>query len=105
VRHLPCKDSVRYSEGRCGQFVHRYGEEAHQLLARESPAPQFFYHGKIGVLEGDPSYGHLRMVVMEYIDGKALDQVKRILPTFIDQIRRALDVLHGQDYVFGDQTS
>ena len=42
------------------------------------------------------------MVVMEYINGKALDQVKRILPTFIDQIWHALDVLHGQDYVFGD---
>jgi Protein kinase domain len=86
------------------KFVHRYhyGEEAHRLLASESLAPQLFYHGKIGVLEGDPSYGHLRMVVMEYIDGETLDQVKRIPPTFMDQIRYALDVLHGKGYIFGD---
>jgi hypothetical protein len=84
------------------KFVHRYGEEAHRLLAGQSLAPQLFYHGKIGVLEGDPSYGHLRMVVMEYIDGETLDQAKQILSTFVHQIRRALDVLHGQGYVFGD---
>ncbi|KAF8323655.1 kinase-like domain-containing protein, partial [Amanita rubescens] len=84
------------------KFVHRYGEEAHRLLAGESLAPQLFYHGKIGVLEGDPSYGHLRMVVMEYIDGETLDQAEQILPTFMDQIRRALDVLHDHNYVFGD---
>ena len=84
------------------KFVHRYGEEAHRLLARESLAPQLFYHGKIGVLEGDPSYGHLRMVVMDYIDGDTFDQAKQIPPTFVDQIRRALDILHSQGYVFGD---
>ena len=84
------------------KFVHRYGEGAHRLLARESLAPQLFYHGKIGVLEGDPSYRHVRMVLMEYIDGETLDQVKQIPPTFMHQIRRALDVLHGQGYVFGD---
>ena len=54
------------------KFVHRYGGEAHHLLASKSLAPQLFYHGKIGVLEGNPSYGHLRMVVMEYIDGGTL---------------------------------
>ena len=42
------------------------------------------------------------MVVMEYIDGETLDKAKQISPTFMDQIRRALDVLHGQGYVFGD---
>jgi hypothetical protein len=68
------------------KFIHRYGEEAHRLLAKESLAPQLVYHGKIGVLEGDPSYGHLRMVVMKYIDSKTLDQVKQIPPTLIYQI-------------------
>jgi RIO-like serine/threonine protein kinase len=42
------------------------------------------------------------MVVMEYIDSETLDQVKWIPPTFMGQIRCALDVLHGQGYVFGD---
>ena len=42
------------------------------------------------------------MVVMEYIDGETLDQAKQIPPTFMDQVRHALDVLHGQGYVFGD---
>jgi hypothetical protein len=84
------------------KFVHHYGEEAYLLLARETLAPQLFYHGKIGVLQGDPSYEHLQMVVMEYIDGETLDQVKQILLTFLDQIQHALDVLHGQGYVFGD---
>jgi hypothetical protein len=60
------------------------------------------YYGKIGVLEGDPSYGHLQMVVIEYIYGKMLDQVKQIPLTFMDQIPHALDVFHGQGYVFGD---
>jgi hypothetical protein len=68
------------------KFVHHYRREAHHLLARESLAPQLFYHGKIGVLEEDPSYGHLRMVVMEYIDSETLDQVKWIPLTFMGQI-------------------
>jgi serine/threonine protein kinase len=84
------------------KFVHRYGVEAHRLLAKENLAPQLFYHGKVGVLEGDPSYGHLQMVVMEYIDGKTLDKAKRIPPTLTDRIRHALKVLHAQSYVFGD---
>ena len=84
------------------KFVERYGEEAHRLLAREYLAPQLFYCGKIGVLEGDPSYAHLHMVVMEYIDGKTLDKAKHVRPTLMGQLRRALDVLHGQGYVFGD---
>jgi hypothetical protein len=84
------------------KFVERYGEAAHRLLAKENLAPQLFYYGKIGVLAGDPSYGHLRMVVMEHIDGEALDMAKRIPPTIMDQIRHALDILHDQGYVFGD---
>jgi serine/threonine protein kinase len=84
------------------KFVERYGEEAHRLLAKENLAPQLFYYGKIGVLEGDPSYGYLRMVVMEPIDGETLDMANQIPPTLMDQIRHALDILHDQGYVFGD---
>jgi serine/threonine protein kinase len=84
------------------KFVQRYGETAHRLLAKENLAPELFYYGHIGVQDGDPSYGHLRMVVMEYIDGETLDKVKRIPRTSRDQIRRALDLLHKSGYVFGD---
>ncbi|KAH9969423.1 hypothetical protein BGW80DRAFT_1176951, partial [Lactifluus volemus] len=83
------------------KFVQRYGEKAHQLLAKVNLAPQLFYYGKIG-LEGDPSYGHLRMVVMEYVDGKLLIEVNPTPPGLKDKIRHALNVLHGQGYVFGD---
>jgi hypothetical protein len=62
------------------KFVERYGEEAHCLLARENLAPQIFYYGKIGVLEGDPSYEHLRMVVMEHINGETLNRAKHVPP-------------------------
>jgi serine/threonine protein kinase len=84
------------------KFVQRYGEDAHRLLAKENLAPELFYYGHIGVQDEAPSYGHLRMVVMEYIDGDTLDKAKRIPRTSRDQIRRALDLLHQSGYVFGD---
>jgi hypothetical protein len=84
------------------KFVQRYGEAAHRLLAKENLAPELLYYGRVGVQEGNPSYGHLRMVVMEYIDGETLDKVKRIPPTSRDRIRHALSLLHKSDHVFGD---
>jgi serine/threonine protein kinase len=84
------------------KFVQHYGDAAHRLLAKEKLAPELLYYGNVGVLEGDPSYGHLRMVVMEYIDGQTLNKVKRIPPTLMDQIRHALEILHAAGYVFGD---
>lgn len=84
------------------KFVDRYGAEPHRLLAKDCLAPELFYYGPIGCVEGDPSYGHLRMVVMEYIDGKTVDQVKQLPSKFLDDIRRALKILHEKNYVFGD---
>ena len=84
------------------KFVYHYGVEAHRLLASKSLAPQLWYHGKVGIQEGDPSYGHLRMVVMEYIDGETLDRVKEIPQMIKEEIRRALDILHNEGHVFGD---
>ena len=37
-----------------------------ELLEKTLAAPRLFYHGEIGVSCGDPTYGHLHMVVMEY---------------------------------------
>ena len=84
------------------KFVDLYGVEPHRLLTKEHLAPEFFYRGRIGCLEGDSSYGHLRMVVMEYIEGKTSDQVKQLPPTFLHDIRHALEILHTEHYLFGD---
>jgi tRNA A-37 threonylcarbamoyl transferase component Bud32 len=42
------------------------------------------------------------MVVVEYIEGETLDNVTQVSPRVMGEIRRALDLLHGQGYVFGD---
>jgi serine/threonine protein kinase len=87
------------------KFVQRYGEEAHRVLAEKNLAPQLLYFGKVAVEHGDPSYGHLRMVVMQYVDGMTLDKAKRIgqVPaTLVDQVQLALHHLHTKSLVFGD---
>jgi hypothetical protein len=38
------------------KFVERYGEEAHQLLAKEHLAPQLLYCGRVGVHDDDPTF-------------------------------------------------
>jgi serine/threonine protein kinase len=83
------------------KFVQCYGEKAHWILAKENLAPRLLYHGKVGVRDEEPSYRHLRMVVMEYIDGKTLDK-QRVTRTVKSQIQHALDVLHQNGLVFGD---
>ena len=87
------------------KFVQRYGDKAHRLLAEKNLAPQLLYFGKVGVQHGDPSYGHLSMVVVQYIDGMTLDNAKKIgrVPgTLVDQIKLALQHLHTNTFVFGD---
>ena len=76
------------------KFDDRYGVEPHRLFAKEHLAQELLYHGKIGSLEGDPSYGHLRIVVIEYIEGRTLDQVKWLPSRLLHNIRRALEILH-----------
>jgi len=84
------------------KFVHRYNEEAHQLLAENGMAPRLRYCNKVGIRNGDPSYGHLRMVVMDFVDGETVKNAKTLPPTFGQQIRSILNLLHQSDYVFGD---
>ncbi|KDQ56619.1 hypothetical protein JAAARDRAFT_194606 [Jaapia argillacea MUCL 33604] len=85
------------------KFVRRYGHEAHQEVAKCGLAPQLLYFGDI-----DPtglSYGGLRMVVMEYVEGETVHEVlkARALPTtFSEQLKAAIDHLHEKDFVFGD---
>jgi hypothetical protein len=60
------------------KFVEWYGEAALKLLEKTDAAPRLFYYGKPGVCEGDPTYGHIRMVVMEYLDGMTAEQAQAI---------------------------
>ena len=90
------------------KFVERYGVAAHKLLEKMDAAPQLLYYGEIGVSDDDPTYGHLRMVVMEYLDGMTANQAQKLdqLPsTFLNDVRSILNHLHNNDLVFGDVRS
>jgi serine/threonine protein kinase len=87
------------------KFVERYNDAAHKLLEDADAAPRLLYCGKVGVRVGDPTYGHLKMVVMEYLDGKTADQVRelhQLPPTFLEEVRGILNRLHDNGFVFGD---
>jgi serine/threonine protein kinase len=87
------------------KFVERYGKEAHKLLEEMEVAPRLLYYGKIGVSDEHPTYGHLRMVVMEYLDGMMANQAQMVdqLPsTFIEEVKMILGRLHENGFVFGD---
>lgn len=84
------------------KFVHRYNEGAHKLLANSDMAPQLLYFGKVGVRDDDPSYGHLRMVVMDYVEGTTVDRAPSVPSTFHEQVKAMLSLLHKHGFVFGD---
>ena len=90
------------------KFVERYGEAAHKLLEEFDAAPRLHYYGKAGVNDGDPTYGDLHMVVMEYLDGTTANEAQRlgqIPPTFLEEVRKILSHLHENNFVFGDLRS
>ena len=90
------------------KFVERYGEVAHKLLQKTEAAPRLFYYGKPGVCEGDPTYGHISMVVMEYLDGMTAEQAHQhhqLPPTFLKDVGEILNKLHENGFVFGDLRS
>lgn len=79
------------------KFVKRYDSEAHILLAREKLAPELHW------CEAVP--GRLMMVVMDQVNGYSVHDagLSGQLPTSArDDVRRALDLLHGCHRVFGD---
>ena len=57
------------------KFVHRYNDKAHNLLADADMALKLRYFGNVGVRDDDPSYGHLQMVFMDYVDGTTVDRM------------------------------
>lgn len=90
------------------KFVERYSESAHRLLAKEDAAPQLFYLGSVGVDKSDPTYGHLKMVVMEYLDGMTMhvgDLSKQLPTTYLKEVENILTLLHENGLVFGDLRS
>ncbi|KAK0462415.1 uncharacterized protein EV420DRAFT_1628054 [Desarmillaria tabescens] len=87
------------------KFVEQYGGEAHQLLADADLAPKLLYHGPLDSSAGAPSYGSLRMVVMEEVEGTnafVRYQGRKAPESFVASIREAVHKLHEHGFVFGD---
>ena len=59
-------------------------------------APKLRYCNKVGIRNGYPSYGHLRMVV----DGETVEKATTLLPTFGQQIRSILNLLRQSNCVW-----
>ncbi|KAG1848834.1 hypothetical protein C8R48DRAFT_641478 [Suillus tomentosus] len=84
------------------KFVTRYGEDVHMAMAEAGFAPKLLYYGKIDVWKGMPSYGGLRMVVMEYVDGTTACSSQRLPPSFHQEVKDVMKYCHGKGFVFGD---
>ncbi|KAG2105512.1 uncharacterized protein F5147DRAFT_242554 [Suillus discolor] len=84
------------------KFVTRYGEDVHMAMAEAGFAPKLLYYGKIDVRKGMPSYGGLRMVVMEYVDGTTACSSLRLPPSFHQELEDAMKCCHEKGFVFCD---
>ena len=89
------------------KFVDSYGERAHRLLADADLAPKLLYCGSPHFKDDQPSYQTISMVVMEYVDGDTLANVKPTLnegsiEKVRSEVRHALKLLHDNGLVFGD---
>ncbi|KAF5337703.1 hypothetical protein D9758_017346 [Tetrapyrgos nigripes] len=102
------------------KFSDRYGYEAHQLLADAKHAPELFYcgllDGESDVLDSEKAKGRfrggagglytgpMRMIVMEYLEGKNALQTPREEwpPTAHAHVKATIDQLHEAGFVFGD---
>lgn len=96
------------------KFVDRYGVEAHELLAKEGMAPRLLYCGLLdgendvrdgvsrakGKIECGLYVGPLRMIVMDRI--KHSSERKAWPEDARKQVTRAVDMLHKEEFVFGD---
>jgi serine/threonine protein kinase len=89
------------------KFVDRYDEHAHQLLAGQGLAPTLLYCGNIWPNEAGNACRPLRMVVMDYVSdmctldawlSASVEEHGQIL----DEVEKAVRVLHDHNYVHGD---
>jgi serine/threonine protein kinase len=76
------------------KFTFAYCEEAHRLLAAIGRAPNLRFCSRV------ESIG-MYVVVMDYVSGERGETPLKDR-THIDQLRSALEVLHGGGYVYGD---
>ncbi|KAK0487202.1 hypothetical protein IW261DRAFT_1589645 [Armillaria novae-zelandiae] len=84
------------------KFVQTYGVEAHKLLAQHHLAPHLLSCEHLG--EDGAGYGALKMVVMGYVEGEAATEMFNgaLAPEVFNDLERALNIIHGEDLVFGD---
>jgi hypothetical protein len=79
------------------KFSTRYGKHGHELLAKARLAPRIHYHGTLP--------GGILVTVMDYVRGQTLSKAYQNspLPTAVElEVRRAIQILHDNDIVFGD---
>jgi len=82
------------------KFTEVYNEEAHSLLAARGLAPR--------LLSCDRSrFSDFVMIVMDYVDGKQFfDRYPDATPPgVLDEVSKALEILHENNLVFGDLRS
>lgn len=87
------------------KFVTSYGVDAHREMALAGLAPKLLYYGRIDVERGVLSYGDLRMVVMEHVDGLTLNkalELGKVPQNFQSDLRKVFQHLHDAGYVYGD---
>ncbi|KZP17845.1 hypothetical protein FIBSPDRAFT_746358 [Athelia psychrophila] len=84
------------------KFAQRYNTDAHKLLASKGLAPRLLYSGfDKGNTHG--SCGSLKMVVMEFLEGRTAYDIHAPLSVKqYEHVRNAVKVLHDEDFVFGD---
>ncbi|KAL5522069.1 hypothetical protein ACEPAF_1925 [Sanghuangporus sanghuang] len=79
------------------KFTSTYCGDAHRLLASHGLAPQLHFCGRIR--------GGLWMVVMDYVQGNNSNNYlteNGLPPDIVADVRKAVGLLHDEDYVFGD---
>jgi serine/threonine protein kinase len=84
------------------KFVECYNADAHRLLATAGYAPELLY---ASTDDGEPTYGGLHMIVMDFLPGKtAHDEYSgdRLPPVVMDDIKKAIETHHKEGLVFGD---
>ena len=84
------------------KFVTRYGDEVHKAMGEAGLAPKLLYYGPIDIAPDMPSYGRLKMVVMEYVDGRTAFDTQSLPPNFHHRLKKAVEYCHGRGFVFGD---
>lgn len=79
------------------KFCARYGGDGHRIVAEKRHAPELFFCEQI--------QGGVTMVIMKFIAGQdAYYRFKNfdLPPSILDDVKSAIEVLHGVGLVFGD---